>query len=441
MASVKHLTAVQGFLRGVRSLSTYEVTRDRQFRQVEKVLGKTAAFTAAQASTWLGSVDGTLWSASQVEVLKELVAERTRDVPDEGAAKQAPQDYTMLPYHLTEELWKAVEEGLWDRETLLRRLCTHAASLGLRYGSEATKATLVALAYWSKLRDGVSAWEQHDLYVRQKPRVTKYLSFSPAEPHLLELPLRGVDLPVELRPAEPGQLSDARKALAFEVGQFVRQMPLRKDHRSLQGDGEASARGTADGMLPLAAVCQVVRACTGMAQQVPRGEPAGGAPRQLMLEDGCVDSQERERSPRRPASPVQKAVAVGADLAALRGSREGQEGQEEVSQGGEEQDVEPHADAGNRETAPKSKAKPQGKAACKAKGKAKAAPSKQQVMKRPAKKPGSVAGAAAERSAMREALLQRVPAALKRRYAAGCSTCRYRPLCTISCWAKRGFAP
>ena len=62
MAGAKQLQAVQGFLRGIRALSTYEVTRERQFAQLEKGLGKLSGLTAAQAGALLGSVEEALWS-------------------------------------------------------------------------------------------------------------------------------------------------------------------------------------------------------------------------------------------------------------------------------------------------------------------------------------------------------------------------------------------
>ena len=57
MASQKQLVAVQGFLRGVRTLSTYEVTREKQFSQVEKGLRKLPGLTAQQAGSCLGALD------------------------------------------------------------------------------------------------------------------------------------------------------------------------------------------------------------------------------------------------------------------------------------------------------------------------------------------------------------------------------------------------
>ena len=67
MAGAKQLHAVQGFLRGIRALSTYEVTRERQFAQLERGLRNLAGLTATQAGMLLGSVEEALWSASQVD--------------------------------------------------------------------------------------------------------------------------------------------------------------------------------------------------------------------------------------------------------------------------------------------------------------------------------------------------------------------------------------
>eukprot|EP00434_Breviolum_minutum_P002366 symbB.v1.2.002090.t1/scaffold109.1/size325261/8 len=41
----------------------------------------------------------------------------------------------------------------------------------------------------------------------------------------------------------------------------------------------------------------------------------------------------------------------------------------------------------------------------------------------------------------RELLFQKIPTELQNKYRAGCSTCRHRPFCTLSCWAKRGYVP
>ena len=445
MALAKQLQAVQGFLRGIRALSTYEETRERQFQQVERSLRCMAGLTTAQAGAWMESLEESLWSAAQVAAMKELVVEKTEEKVEESGKLAGQQDYTALPYLLSEELWTAVEDRAGDRDALLRRLCLYAAALGLRNGTEGTKATLVALAHWCTLREGASAGQQYELYVRQKWKVTRcFQGMGPAVPFLAELPLRGEDVPVEWRPAHVRPLSPARQAMAFELGQFVKQMPLRKDHRALQGEAASSAVAAGDmsGMVPLAALCQVVSACAGIARREPRTEPLPlrGAGGQLMIEDGRVESQEGERSPSRAAAG-RPALRFEADLEALRGRvAVEEEAEAEVGEEGEEAGKEKARPAQAKRRAAKKEAKAKAKAKAKPKGKAKAA-ARQGAMKRPAKKPTGRTAVAGERSALRESLLQHVPAALKRRFAGGCSTCRYRPLCTMSCWAKRGFVP
>ena len=186
-------------------------------------------------------------------------------------------------------------------------------------------------------------------------------------------------------------------------------------------------------MVPLAAVCEMVRASAGAARpQAAHVDPPRGVTAQLMIEDGKMDSQEGGAAPR-------AAVSVAEDLEALRGRVRGVVVEEE----GENPEAECAGDAKGvpkQEAGGKRRAKAEAKS--KAKGKAKAKTKTVQkggMLKRPAKKTPPRELGAAERSAKREALLQRVPAALKRRFAGGCSTCRFRPMCTVSCWAKRGF--
>ena len=48
-------------------------------------------------------------------------------------------------------------------------------------------------------------------------------------------------------------------------------------------------------------------------------------------------------------------------------------------------------------------------------------------------------GTVEEREARRRAVLAIVPAKLRKKFSKGCSSCRHRAFCTVSCWAKRGF--
>jgi hypothetical protein len=52
-------------------------------------------------------------------------------------------------------------------------LCAHAAKLTLRVATEGSKATIVALAYWTQLCQGMTAKEKYNLYLQKKPVVRK----------------------------------------------------------------------------------------------------------------------------------------------------------------------------------------------------------------------------------------------------------------------------
>ena len=103
MAVAKQLQAVQGFLRGIRALSTYEETQERQFQQVERSLRCMAGLTTAQAGAWMESLEESLWSAAQVAAMKKLLVQKTGEKVEESGKLAGQQDYTALPYLLSEE--------------------------------------------------------------------------------------------------------------------------------------------------------------------------------------------------------------------------------------------------------------------------------------------------------------------------------------------------
>ena len=63
------------------------------------------------------------------------------------------------------------------------------------------------------------------------------------------------------------------------------------------------------------------------------------------------------------------------------------------------------------------------------------------VLKRPASKSASKPAASVARASAEERsnLLREIPLAVRKQYANGCATCRYRPGCCVSCWRKRGY--
>ncbi len=64
------------------------------------------------------------------------------------------------------------------------------------------------------------------------------------------------------------------------------------------------------------------------------------------------------------------------------------------------------------------------------------------ALKRPAGKTElhiSVASKTRASADERNRLLREIPAAVRKQYANGCGTCRWRPGCCVSCWKKRGY--
>ena len=82
MSVEKQWEAAQKFLRGIRSLTSYEEVRDKQALHVgvQKALDKVQCFAAAQAAAWLAQVQPDFWGDFQAESFGENVAVKTRPV-------------------------------------------------------------------------------------------------------------------------------------------------------------------------------------------------------------------------------------------------------------------------------------------------------------------------------------------------------------------------
>ena len=162
MSAEKQLDAAQKFLRGITSLASYAEVREKQALGVQRSLEKVAAFTVAQAATWLGALQEELWSTAQVATFREIVAQKARPVEADNS-KAATQDFTLLPFYLTDELGQDIGNPAVDSDRLLYRLCQHAAKMSLRNASEATKATLVVMSKWIACNRGLTPKEQYEI--------------------------------------------------------------------------------------------------------------------------------------------------------------------------------------------------------------------------------------------------------------------------------------
>ena len=239
---------------------------------------------------------------------------------------------------MTEELCQKILREGTDRDQLLFDLCAHAAKLTLRVATEGSKATIIALAYWTQLCQGMTAKEKYNLYLQKKPVVTKYLSVPPSSTTILELPVSWKDLPSEVAQSVfPTGKPMERKEFAADVMQFVRNMPLRKDHKLLQGEADIAAgslsSGSASSGLSVDAICKVVEACSrGMqnagTQQVlslssPVTCPVPAQKELLAIEDGLVEEKTPTGClPKKSVQDEQKdpEMSVEQQLEALQGN-------------------------------------------------------------------------------------------------------------------------
>ena len=122
MSVEKQLEAAQKFLRGIRSLTSYAEVRDKQASGFLKALEKVEFFTAAQAAALLAQVQPDLWAESQVDSFREKVALKTRSI-ESDQARAVTQDFSLLPYYLTDELAAAIGEVDGDVERRLPKEC------------------------------------------------------------------------------------------------------------------------------------------------------------------------------------------------------------------------------------------------------------------------------------------------------------------------------
>jgi len=502
---MKQLQAAQRFLSGIRELATYANFVEKQAAGVKKSLEKMSAVSPGEAAGILGAIDPQVWSPSHVEGFRLLLASKTKAVVADNV-RTTQQDFATLPFFLTEELCQKILREGTDRDQLLFDLCAHAAKLTLRVATEGSKATIIALAYWTQLCQGMTAKEKYNLYLQKKPVVTKYLSVPPSSTTILELPVSWKDLPSEVAQSVfPTGKPMERKEFAADVMQFVRNMPLRKDHKLLQGEADIAAgslsSGSASPGLSVDAICKVVEACSrGMqnagTQQVlslssPVTCPVPAQKELLAIEDGLVEEktptgclpqkhvQDEQKDPemsveqqlealqgnarlleeaalKRPASKKglkRPAAAIGTVAYAAICAAEGSTGSLQGGTGRSK--AMPKAKASVQPTGGKAKSKgkspakaeakimPKGKAKAKTmpKGKAKVAMPKGKAMPKAKARPTGPSAHLSAREQVRQAVLKKVPRTLKLRFRNGCQKCRRRSLCTPSCWAERGYFP
>ena len=121
MAAVeKQLEAAQRFLRGVRSLPSYEDIQTKQLKGLLHCLDKVKDLSTAQAGIFLDALDPELWSEEAREKLRLRVAEKISHGEEEGGVRRPMQDFTQIINFLTGDLAAAILGGQASPDRLLR---------------------------------------------------------------------------------------------------------------------------------------------------------------------------------------------------------------------------------------------------------------------------------------------------------------------------------
>ena len=167
----KQIQASQRFLQGLRSLSSFEEVRLRQFNHLRGVIAKASSVSTACVADLVASLDGSVWDNSQIEDLKALLADKLGDV---GKERRAMQDYLCLPLYLDQAAWNQLQTTV-DPVERFERLCRIAIALGMRCPAEYTVAALVWLSTCAFRTVDLTDSEKKNLLRDYKPKLKKWL--------------------------------------------------------------------------------------------------------------------------------------------------------------------------------------------------------------------------------------------------------------------------
>lgn len=460
MAQVqKQLIASQKFLVGLFSLPQYGELRGKQLERLMAVTRK-AKLTIEQSAGVLASVDSTVWDESSLSQLKSLVADQTvTDAMEEEKSQRAKQqDFSALPQYLDDAWWCRLETAQGkEKEKNCELLCQHAARLGLTNPTEETYAFLYALSFALHPATVIFDCEKLGLLAKWKPIMKRILKVAVQPPlHLLVLPCDVEQCPAELLRAaypqgfRPG--SPSHKTIP-EVMQLARTWPLRKTHLTATASQKTSLSGTLEGgQMMQAMAAATVQAVASQFGALQRAESVSELPGFKILKPPC-------EAPSASKPKEQLALTDGQTQAGGSSSHEGKDAASMIDalQVDLQQDKKEPPKRPKRAPKAKGEKKTKKNAVCEEKemkgdAEQRLSPDKPSkvCMKRPAgrgkmKRPAAVASkkrpseTAEEKEEKRRLLFKRVPKPLQNEYAKGCSKCRGRPYCTLSCWFERGY--
>lgn len=435
------LQAAQNFLVGLKSLPNYADLRQQQYDKLLTLIrSKTLSFD--QAAVCLPKISEDLWGEEFTLGLKQAVTDQICE-GDGKPERSRQQDYRALPCYLDKGWFELLAQAS-TKASALEHLVRLAKKLGLTKPSEPTYyATLLALVFCHKEGEFLTEHQKWSLVQEFKAQMKKWFQQSCAVTHFVETLPRDVrEFPQELlRNAYPGGFVPWTPSPTWleHVFEEARTFALRSTNLvasrgrggvatpSMASNPVSEALGLMSGLLSGALVNAVPRQNPGSVDlpgfRLTQPQPVAKASQQLALEDrkevsdaaasGCVKPPETKK----PETPAAMIASLQAGLA-----------EEKDEQPSKESDrlprKKPSANGLKRPAAAKAVAKKEKK------GQAKGSGSKSGARMSPA-----------EMATARRSLFQKIPKAVQDRFRGGCATCRKRPWCTLSCWAKRGYFP
>lgn len=333
----------------------------------------------------------------------------------------------------------------------LEALCKHASKLGLRNPTEGSYGALLALSFYSSKSEMWLESEKYKLLETHKGRMKKILQQEPLpQMHLLALPADPAQMPqCLLNPAYPNGFVSGLPPLTTKeaIQNLISTYPLRKTNRANPAVPMSVASSSSTDTQVLTVAMNTLATVSSMMQQqqqrvsddslpglrifkTPQKTRDGAASAkpspfhpQLALEDKKegVDALPTAQSVQDSAMVKAEDAVLGKQLSprstiqALRTELDKQKGSTGSVQ---------------KRPATKKVKKPQ---------------KKKPALRRPAaapqvaRRPAAASSVVSDGQARREKLLRGIPSDILESYKDGCSTCRGRPYCTVSCWFKRGF--
>ena len=462
MAQVeKQILAAQKFLTGLHGLESIQGLRQKQADRIVNVI-QGQKLSLEDAGKALDSVRSEIWGEELATVLKEAVAKQMDD-SREPKSRIRLQDYKTLVHYLDRKHWEFLQQADFSRDTAVTNVCHLAVHLGLRHPNEGTFGAILAIVFCHDKAKSVSEQEKFYFLQQYKPQMRKIFQTAPVASEFVEvLPVDVANFPhALLNTAYPHGFEPFTPAHVdlIALKSLTDTYPLRKDNlkaRSNEQSLQPSSSSSADTLLKgIMAIASAVGCGRAPAEQ-PRSVELPGF-KLLQKPQADVSCRKPSEAPalldvEAEVKESSKGTQAQEALETKRATAKPSSAEEMISvlQAGLEEEKLDQVPKEKGKQPPKQKVKPTPKKKAAAVKKRPAAASKASP-KRPAVASGKAKPAKkhkagsrlspAEMAQARKKLFRKVPAELQDLWRNGCSGCRQRPNCTLSCWAKRGYYP